>query len=936
MRRTSVWGFLCLWILIVAGTGFAQQQYGHIRGVVIEEGSGPLPGATLTLHSEEYGSRTAISSEKGIFRLINLFPGTYSLRCEMPGFASYIREKIIIRVGTNFDLTISLKPAAIQEEATVIAESPIVDTKSTATAINFTFEMLQEIPSARDPYVILQQAPGIWVNSENVGGSQAGTFPYIESKGNWNSQNAFFIDGAEITDVTDLGYSPRPFDFDGYDEMQIVTSGADASIRNSGYSINLISKRGGNRFQGNARVFFTNHALQGDNRTQELEDIGYVGDQIDQILDYGFQFGGPIAKDKLWFWLGFGVQDNGSLTIDGYPYRRLMHGLNAKLNAQIHPKNRVELALIANFRSYKDYGAGPYRDESTNVDFWNNGIPFFKLEDEHSFSKNFLMSLKFSYTNQRWGLDPVGSMDEQRSYDLYTGVWSGTWPESETWRPDLSAQMDGNLFLENFLTGSHEIKFGLSFRTFRQWRLVQQPRDLIKRYWNGIPVQAFLFRDYLTDTGWERLAFYLNDALTFGRLTINLGLRLEREKGLIRETTIAPSESAPELFPSMNYPAIDPAIDYWSFSPRLGFIYNLTQDAKTVLRGSLARYAMAEGNWIVDKINPSTWNNALYQWTDTNGDDLVTTDELSGYPYSGILYFQGFDPWNPTAATSPNALSPDLKTGLIDEFLLGAERELFQDFSLRATLTMRKIYRFIWEYPYDKETGTEIHTEDYIGPITGSITYDGQTYNYQYWTLDQYKPVGVILKNNPSAAVKYWGFEMAAVKRFSHRWMMHASLTYQKDKDLPGDDPGDPTNTEFWWVASYGPQWMAKLSALYELPWGLKLSCFANARQGRVIKKELSIMTPERAAVGLGSPTYLQIEKFGTSRTQNFYNFDISLAKDFQFGRRGRLTIQVDAFNVFNFAHTLYKQSVINSARFNQPTRILNPRVIRLGIRYQY
>ena len=91
--------------------------------------------------------------------------------------------------------------------------------------------------------------------------------------------------------------------------MTIVTGGQDASIQTGGVSINLVTKRGGNKFQVQARTFFTNDHLQADNRTPEVVDLGYVGDRIDRIVDYGLQVGGPILKDRLWFWLGYGVQE---------------------------------------------------------------------------------------------------------------------------------------------------------------------------------------------------------------------------------------------------------------------------------------------------------------------------------------------------------------------------------------------------------------------------------------------------------------------------------------------------------------------------------------------------------------------------------------------------------------------------------------------------
>ena len=141
------------------------------------------------------------------------------------------------------------------------------------------------------------------------------------------------------------------------------------------------------------RAFFTNHDLQSDNRTEELKELDYVGDQINQIMDYGFQAGGPIFKDRMWFWLGYGVQDIRRLTIDGYPHETVLTSYNAKLNFQLSSKNRAELALMFPDKKQHGRGAGPFNPPETTQDLRGKGNYYIKLEDEHTFSDNLLLSL---------------------------------------------------------------------------------------------------------------------------------------------------------------------------------------------------------------------------------------------------------------------------------------------------------------------------------------------------------------------------------------------------------------------------------------------------------------------------------------------------------------------------------------------------------------
>lgn len=183
--------------------------------------------------------------------------------------------------------------------------------------------------------------------------------------------------------------------------------------------------------------------------------------------------------------------------------------------------------------------------------------------------------------------------------------------------------------------------------------------------------------------------------------------------------------------------------------------------------------------------------------------------------------------------------------------------------------------------------------------------------------------------------------------------MMYASFTYQLHTEHYGERGFlDPTNLEKFDgsrspmetvgtplspIYRYaGSDWMAKLSFLFQLPRGFNFSCFANARQGLYFAQTIRVPIPERQAVGLEETTVIHTEKFGRSRLPDFYNVDLSLVKDISIRDYGRVSLSIDAFNIFNFSHTLDRYPQVNSARHDEIQKILNPRVIRLGIRYSY
>ena len=938
MKKALVFlvGFLCLWTFLSG-----QEQYGNIRGKVTDEEGEPLPGVSLTLICPLFGNRTAQTSEGGTFRFLNLAPAIYSLKCELQGFKTHIQETIDIRVGTNFDFPIVLEPAVVEEEVTVMAESPIVDTKKTGISTVVTLEALQQIPSARDPWVILQQVPGVMVNSENVGGSLSGSQSSFSAKGSWYWDSMWNLDGIPITDMAATGSSTMYYDFDIFEQMEVVSSGQDATIQTGGIAINFVTRRGGNKVQAMGRAFFTNDDLQGDNRTDELIELDYVGDQINQILDYGLQLGGPIKKDRIWFWLGYGVQDIRHFTIAGYPDNYKLTSFNSKLNFQLSSSDRAEIAFLYNTKTAEGRGSSPSRPPETTLNQKGLSPYFIKFEAEHIFSPNFLLSMKLSYDGHGFELSPQGGVGTQVGYEMATGLYSGSWNYSRAKRPSFVAMIQGNSYLEKFLGGQHEFKFGLEYRRSANRGFAEAGGNVFKYYLNGNPVYAEVTRAGRWKTDADRLSFYISDAFTLGRLTLNLGVRLDREDSRNLDAEVPASRSAPELLPAVTYPASDPGVTFLTLSPRIGFTYDLTGDGKTILRGNIARYGTQQGLWAAQTVSPSTDSGAIFRWTDKDGNDLVTVDELAGYPTSGILDFWGFDPSDPTNFEVLDALDPDLKVELTDEILLGVEREIAKDFSLSANFTFRRKHRVMWDTYYDKETGRKITQDDYVGPITGSLTYEGKTYDYEYWTLNERRPAGVYVFNIPDYHENYTGIEIAAAKRLSHRWMMNASFTYQVFNVHYGEEGFvDPTNVSqrdggrVW--SGTNVDWLAKLSFLFQLPWGFNFSGFANARQGYIFVDRLRISTPQRAAVGLGAYMNYILEKPGESHLPTFYNVDLSLTKDFRLKDFGLLTLCVDAFNVFNFAHDLSRYPRVNSTRYNEITEILNPRVIRFGLKYRF
>jgi len=937
-KSLAVLVFILLFCLFVSSTSLAQEQYGHIRGKVTSADEEPLPGVAVTLECPLYGTRSMTSSSNGVFRFLNLASGTYSLQCELPGFKTYIEEGIIILVGNNFDFQVVLEQAALEEEVTVVASSPIVDTKNTGTVFNVTEVMLQDIPSSRDPWAILKQAPGIFFSGENVGGIDSGDQSTWTSKGTQTSYfGNYILDGVNIS--TGTGKSTRNYDFDSFEEIQVVTTGQNPSIKTGGVAINMVTRRGGNKFEALGRFFFSNGKFQSDNRSQELIDQEYEGDKINQLTDYGFQVGGPLLRDKVWFWLGYGVQDIRLLSIDGYPYDTRIDSINAKLNFQLSPKDRGEVAFIYNDKTVFNNGVNYFRPPEATYNIISNGNPLVKLEYEHMFSDNFLMTLKLAHSWGWLGHDPNGGMEVQAGYDNIQGTLFGTAEYLRDYRPSYNAHVDGNYFLERFLGGNHELRFGAEYRLTPNWGEHIWPNGVRRIYRDGEPYQAYLHRCLFDRTG-DRISIYFNDAYSWGRFTFNLGIRFDRENFWNDEIQVPANPIAPDIMPAFTMPQIDVGAILWTISPRFGLTFDLTGDGKTILRANVARYGWWPDN-LASIMSVTEENYVFYDWEDLNGNDLVSTDELIGYPYDGIRRYGGFNPFDPTNPVSPYEVAKDLPTGLTDELFFGVEREISKDFSVSANLTLRRLHDWNWWVNFNKETGQKDNRDDWEGPYQGSVTANGKTYDYEYWAPKTHKfdLPNTNFESWPGWYANYTSFEVIATKRLSHRWMLNASVTLQKATDHYGEGSYfDPTNIDKLNGAPtfYDSRWMAKLNFLYQLPWKINFSGFAHIREGRPNIQFISAFTPERGDKGYARYTAILVEKTGETRLPTFYNVDLSLSKNFVSGRFGKLTIQVDVFNVFNFSHTLNKMAALHNPRYGRITSILNPRVIRLGIRYRY
>lgn len=307
----GVRGFLLVaGILLLSAVSANAQAIGTIFGKVTDSTGGVMPGVTVTVAGTGLQQPlVAVTSAGGSYQFGNVPIGTYSVTFELEGFKKALRN-VIITSGFQAGIDQKLEVGNRTEEVLVSAAPPVVDTKKTTTGQTFDKAILENIPSARDPWQIINMTPGVQAGL-NVGGSSSGQQVGLASRGTsanvqWN------LEGGSVTDLSSNS-SASYFNFDSFEQIQVVNGGGDVSVQSSGLAINLVTKSGSNVFKGTAVTTFENDAMQQNNVSRELFNAGsngfISGAPLSKILVMSGEYGGPIKKNRLWFWAAADKQD---------------------------------------------------------------------------------------------------------------------------------------------------------------------------------------------------------------------------------------------------------------------------------------------------------------------------------------------------------------------------------------------------------------------------------------------------------------------------------------------------------------------------------------------------------------------------------------------------------------------------------------------------
>jgi Carboxypeptidase regulatory-like domain/TonB-dependent Receptor Plug Domain len=963
---------LALALSLLAPMLFAQASTGNIYGSVADASGAMLPGATVALTGASTGGRNAPSGTQGEFRFLNVDPGTYKLTVTMAGFATVSRE-VIVTTGQNVNLAFSMRVAGQAEEVTVTAETPVIDTKRVGTATTLTKEELAQVPQSRDPWAVLKTVPGVLVDRVNVGGNESGQQSGFSSKGSLPSDTQWNLDGVVITDVNSNGASSMYYDFDAFEEINVTTGGGDLKVATGGIGINFVTKRGTNAFHGTARGFLANHKLQSNNLPSELVGLQSQANHTDQIFDSGFDLGGPIIKDKLWFWGSFGRNDIRIARFTQTKDKTVLKDYNAKLNWQASPNDMISVFWFNGAKIKLGRDPGVVTNEPTSF-LWAQGnfypesdcgVPcglhgLYKAEWNHTFGPNFNLNAKYAYFGWGYGFDAGangGQADLNGGWNFDTNTAYGGYNFFTARKPWHNFNLDGNYFAHG-MGGQHEFKFGFAYRkdparTTTTFTGNQTPGidngggDTVAQIWRQRNV-AFT----------EKIGSgYIGDTFTKGRMSLSAGVRYDWQHAFNEPSTATANPLFPDLLPSLVYDGSGPTITWKDFSPRANVTVALDQSRKTVLRASYARYAGQLFPNDVTTANPvggySTF--LAYRWNDRNHDHFVSKDEV--LLNEGVLYYNNVDPAHPAATTSPNKIDPNYHASKDNEAILGLDREVAANFSVGAAYTWRKVTDVSSWFPRIGLTSADYTAN---APVTQN-GYTAQTFSPNPAKIAATNS-GRILTNRPDYSTGYSGLELTMVKRMSNKWFARGAFSLMDWKENVG--PGgiqNPTRTDTTGgqagVAEngnsgpgvdggqlaprssgsgkgdifYNARWQVVLNALYQLPANFEVATSIFGRQGYVFPVELRLN-----AGADGALRTLALPTIDAQRYKNLWDVDFRLANRIKLSGRANMEITADLFNAFNSGTILGRFRQANSSALSTPTDVLSPRILRIGARLSF
>jgi hypothetical protein len=977
MDRVGRSVILLLAFLVIAVSTAGAQTTGSINGTVTDNTGAVLPGVTVTTTSPvQMGVQTATTNEQGLYRFPALTPGTYKVTYELPGFTTVVREGIIVNLGFTATVSVQLNLASLQETVTVSGASPVVDVTSTTSTFNVTQDMLQTLPNARDIWSVMGQSPGIRVSTIDVGGSRAGTQTGFEAFG-FSGQVRVQVDGVNTTEGT--GAAGFYYDYGSFDEIQLGADGNDASASTPGVQLNAVIKSGGNQLRGSFYGDFENESLQGKNVDADQKALGVgEGTRTLKYYDVNGDIGGPIKKDKLWYYVSLRRQNN-TVTVAGFPvenpgsFEQLTSLQNGtyKLTYQLSQNNKISHYVQYGRKLMPERGGTStrYRWTIYNQDSgsWAGNVEWNSIVSPKFFFRAAASSFGYNWPNLPYG--PNGELNDNLNH-RWTDNGSGTTYTFGSESADRNDRRrwqfnwDATRFQDNWLGGNHAIKFGILSEREGQEFIDEGFLDQITQAFRSeppLPDFTTPYRVTLRNTpratnnfNWHHAA-YIGDQWQIAnqQLTVSMGVRWDyytsyypdqqipesrfREffyGGVPVQTSAGPYSLPRTSFADNGYvaPGVSGIREYPSLiAPRIGVSWDIRGDGKTVVKANWGRFHHNPGNASAD-VNPLASATATFDWFDRNNDKLFTMDELGqNRSVSGV-------------GGVSTTFSPDLKDQYTDSMSFWFERQVAANVGLRVGYTFRTDDNITEDVELARLYGLYTLPRTFADPgvdgIAGNAD-DGPS--FVWYDIPGQAPASVEeTRTVDSMIATDKAIDVTLSKRMSNRWSLVTSFYHNWDRDRglvqnPNDERfNDLTVTN----------WNFKVFGTYQAPYDFVLTPSLRHQSGTPLSRDVTV-----SGGNIGTNTVYETEPNTAYRTDNVTVFDAKIERRFRFSGGRSLSAFVDAFNILNTNSAQINGQSGNVSRplvtlpdgsrgrvqgFLRPTSLIPPRIFRFGAKLSF
>ncbi|MGE3958554.1 MAG: carboxypeptidase regulatory-like domain-containing protein [Vicinamibacterales bacterium] len=974
MTRPSV-RLVCLFagiFLALSSAAFAQSA---ISGAVRDTSGAVLPGVSVEVASPVLIEkvRTAVTDEQGRYTIIDLRPGTYSVAFSLEGFNTYRQEGL--ELPANFTATINaeLKVGSLEESVTVTGAAPLVDVQNTQRSVVMNRELMDSVPTARNYSGMAALMPGVRMSNTDVGGNQQMEQIYMTVNGSRQTDTTVQVDGMNLNSLMSDGQVQAYFSDAAVAETTYQTSGITADVSTGGVRINMIPKDGGNRFSGQGFVGGTHGSWQANNVTDELISRGLrTGSRVAKINDVNIGIGGPVMQDRLWFFASWRRIATDSVIPGSFDAQTGVVGTGvedqwiqnqmARLTWQINSKNKLS-AYHDRYPKFKgheaiagaiaEWNTAPGRRNPENARYYTGQVKWTStvtsrllVEAGYSINSEYYTARYQPGVQQDRGAAPwfstIGKSDliSLRAYDGRISPAAGVDPIANTAVGQVS-----------YVTGSHAMKAGFNW-TFGSYQIEYDINgDLVQLYRNGVPDSVRVYNTPVRSNEYlnGNLGMFVQDAWTMNRMTINMGLRMERFNAQISDQTANAGRFAPQR--SFSQQSGMPS--WFDLAPRLGVSYDLFGNAQTAVKATFGRYMAGQTTSFPARYNPLQLQSDTRTWRDLNGDNIAQNNEIG--PSNNAAFGQAVTTIRPDA---------DIKREYDLEYTASIQHQVRPGLSVtggyyrRGTYNQRRTQNNGW-------SASDYTIVNVVSPLDGQIlpvynlnpalraNVDRTDFNSTDSDLRRrtYNGVQVGFNARIAGAQFFGGWTMDRIIDVRCDAIESNQARYGGTAAIAANNAPQP---DFHWCdqSQLDMPWLheLKFAGSYTLPWwDIQANMAFQSYNGQPLFTRWNISPSTRYAAGCPGPCrpgelvvpgltlasyVLDLVQPGSQYYHRQNQFDVGFRKLIRFGKY-QLSAQADIFNIVNSSY-VKNQNITWGSSLGQPLDILQPRTLRLAAQLKF